>query len=82
MVKFTGKDEDIDTLIDLRAVFQQTFDQLAYEQMPSLLCPKKGKLVLNDALGCGLNIHGNLQQQGRSTIFTNEARQSFGARAT
>ena len=48
VVKFTGKDEDIDTLIDLRAVFQQTFDQLAYEQMPSLLCPKKGKLGLQD----------------------------------
>lgn len=48
VVTFTAKDEDIDGLIDLRAVFQQTFDQLAYEDMPSLLCPAKGKLGLQD----------------------------------
>jgi phenol 2-monooxygenase len=48
VLQFTGKDEDIDGLIDLRAVFQQTFDQLAYEQMPSLLRPTKGKLGLQD----------------------------------
>lgn len=48
VVKFTGKDEDIDGLIDLRAVFQQTFDQLAYEEMPALLCPTKGRLGLQD----------------------------------
>ena len=35
-------------MIDLRAVFQQTFDQLAYENMPSLLKPKTGKLGLQD----------------------------------
>jgi phenol 2-monooxygenase len=48
VVKFTRETEDIDGLIDLRAVFQQTFDQLAYENMPSLLIPKKGKLGLQD----------------------------------
>ena len=48
VVKFTRKDEDIDGLIDLRAVFQQTFDQLAYENMPPLLKPNKGKLGLQD----------------------------------
>ena len=48
VVKHTAKDEDIDALIDLRAVFQQTFDQLAYEDMPSLLKPKTGKLGLQD----------------------------------
>ncbi|WP_296057304.1 FAD-dependent monooxygenase [uncultured Amphritea sp.] len=48
VVKFTGKDEDIDGLIDLRAVFQQTFDGLAYEDMPALLCPTKGRLGLQD----------------------------------
>ena len=35
-------------MIDFRAVFQQTFDQLAYEQMPSLLKPRTGKLGLQD----------------------------------
>jgi phenol 2-monooxygenase len=40
--------EDVDAVIDFRAVFQQTFDQLAYEQMPSLLRPKTGKLGLQD----------------------------------
>ena len=38
----------MDAVIDLRAVFQQTFDQLAYEHMPSLLKPKTGKLGLQD----------------------------------
>jgi phenol 2-monooxygenase len=35
-------------VIDFRAVFQQTFDQLAYENMPALLKPKTGKLGLQD----------------------------------
>ncbi|UTW03097.1 FAD-dependent monooxygenase [Amphritea atlantica] len=48
VMKFTGRDEDIDGLIDLRAVFQQTFDALAYEDMPALLCPTKGRLGLQD----------------------------------
>ena len=48
VVKHTRKGEDIDAVIDLRAVFQQTFDQLAYENMPNLLKPKTGKLGLQD----------------------------------
>jgi phenol 2-monooxygenase len=48
VVRHTRKGEDIDAIIDVRAVFQQTFDQLAYEHMPSLLKPKTGKLGLQD----------------------------------
>lgn len=48
VVKHTRKGEDIDAVIDFRAVFQQTFEQLAYEDMPSLLKPKTGKLGLQD----------------------------------
>jgi phenol 2-monooxygenase len=48
VVKHTRKDEDIDAVIDFRAVFQQTFEQLAYENMPSLLKPKTGRLGLQD----------------------------------
>jgi phenol 2-monooxygenase len=48
VVRHTRPGEDIDAVIDFRAVFQQTFDQLAYEHMPSLLCPKTGKLGLQD----------------------------------
>lgn len=48
VVKHTRKNEDIDSVIDVRAVFQQTFEQLAYENMPSLLKPKTGKLGLQD----------------------------------
>lgn len=48
VVKYTRAGEDIDAVIDLRAVFQQTFDQLAYEEMPALLKPTKGKLGLQD----------------------------------
>jgi phenol 2-monooxygenase len=48
IVKHTRKGEDIDAVIDFRAIFQQTFEQLAYEKMPSLLRPKTGKLGLQD----------------------------------
>jgi phenol 2-monooxygenase len=48
VVKHTRKGENIDAVIDVRAVFQQTFDQLAYEHMPSLLKPRTGKLGLQD----------------------------------
>lgn len=48
VVRHTRKGEDIDAVIDFRAVFQQTFDQLAYEHMPSLLRPKTGRLGLQD----------------------------------
>ena len=48
VVRYTRPGEDIDAIIDLRAVFQQTFDQLAYEDMPSLLKPRKGKYGLQD----------------------------------
>ncbi|MEQ1658407.1 MAG: FAD-dependent monooxygenase [Hylemonella sp.] len=48
VVKHTRKGEDIDAVIDVRAVFQQTFDQLAYDKMPSLLKPRTGKLRLQD----------------------------------
>ena len=35
-------------MIDLRGVFQTTFDQLDYSDMPSLLKPHKGRLGLQD----------------------------------
>jgi phenol 2-monooxygenase len=35
-------------VIDVRFVFQQTFDQLAYENMFSLLKPKTGSMGLQD----------------------------------
>ncbi|WP_425258689.1 FAD-dependent monooxygenase [Rubrivivax sp. RP6-9] len=46
--RHTRPGEDIDAVIDVRAVFQQTFDQLAGEHMPSLLKPKTGRLGLQD----------------------------------
>ena len=48
VVKHTRPGEDIDAVIDVRAVFQQTFDQLAYEDMPEFFKPKTGKLGLQD----------------------------------
>ena len=48
VVKHTRAGEDIDAVIDLRAVFQQTFDELAYGDFPTLLKPAKGKLGLQD----------------------------------
>ncbi len=48
VLRHTRQHEDIDAVIDFRAVFQQTFDQLAYEKMPSLLKPMTGSLGLQD----------------------------------
>ncbi len=48
VVRHTRPGEDIDAVIDVRVIFQQTFDQLAYEKMPDLLRPKTGNLGLQD----------------------------------
>jgi phenol 2-monooxygenase len=46
--KYTRQDEDIDSVIDVRAVFQQAHRELAIEAMPALLLPKKGRYGLRD----------------------------------
>ncbi|MFZ7094356.1 FAD-binding monooxygenase [Primorskyibacter sp. 2E233] len=44
----TRPDEDIDGLIDVRAVFQPDFTGLDFERMPALLRPAKGRYGLRD----------------------------------
>lgn len=44
----TPDNADIDSVIDVRAVFQQHFRDVRLEAMPSLLLPKKGKYGLTD----------------------------------
>jgi phenol 2-monooxygenase len=44
----TGTKQDIDAVIDLRAVFQQAHRDLKLETMPELLLPAKGRLGLRD----------------------------------
>ncbi|AEQ52091.1 FAD-binding monooxygenase [Pelagibacterium halotolerans] len=44
----TPAGEDIDAIIDVRAVFQQDHRKLALEAMPEFLLPRKGKLGLID----------------------------------
>lgn len=46
--KFTPEGADVDSVIDLRAVFQQGHRELAVEEMPSLLLPQKGGHGLRD----------------------------------
>jgi phenol 2-monooxygenase len=46
--KYTRQGEDIDSVIDVRAVFQQAHRELAIEVMPALLLPKKGRYGLHD----------------------------------
>jgi phenol 2-monooxygenase len=46
--RFTRPGEDIDALIDFRAIFQQDFRSLNYEDMPGLLRPAKGRHGLRD----------------------------------
>jgi phenol 2-monooxygenase len=46
--KYTADDEDIDSVIDFRAIFQQGHHELAIETMPSFLLPRKGRYGLCD----------------------------------
>jgi phenol 2-monooxygenase len=46
--KFTRQDEDVDAVIDVRAVFQQPHRELRIEAMPALLLPRKGRYGLHD----------------------------------
>ncbi len=46
--QYTAAGEDIDAVIDVRAVFQQDHRALAIEAMPSLLLPRKGRYGLRD----------------------------------
>ena len=46
--KFTPAGADIDSVFDLRAVFQQKHRDLAIETMPALLLPQKGRFALRD----------------------------------
>jgi phenol 2-monooxygenase (NADPH) len=46
--RYTPAGEDIDSVIDVRAVFQQGHRELGLEGMPSLLLPRKGRYGLRD----------------------------------
>ena len=46
--RFTPAGADPDSVIDVRAIFQQGHRDLAVDQMPSVLLPKKGKFGLVD----------------------------------
>jgi phenol 2-monooxygenase (NADPH) len=46
--RFTPPDVDIDAVIDLRAIFQQSHRDLDLAAMPSMLLPSKGRYGLHD----------------------------------
>ncbi|MBR0813176.1 FAD-binding monooxygenase [Bradyrhizobium diazoefficiens] len=46
--RYTPSGADIDSVIDLRAIFQQGHRELAIEAMPPLLLPRKGRYGLRD----------------------------------
>ena len=46
--KYTPSTGDIDSVIDVRAVFQQSHHDLAIEAMPAFLLPRKGRYGLRD----------------------------------
>jgi phenol 2-monooxygenase len=60
VTKYALPDEDIDAVIDVRAVFQQHHHDLAIEAMPSLLLPRKGRYGLYDyeKIFCADRRHG------------------------
>jgi phenol 2-monooxygenase len=45
---YTPPGKDVDSVIDMRAIFQQPHRELEIEKMPSLLLPAKGRLGLRD----------------------------------
>src|SRR4029453_7730400 len=46
--RFTAKGAEIDSVIDVRAVFQQGHRDLKVEELPSILLPRKGRFGLID----------------------------------
>jgi len=48
ILRYTPRSSDIDSVIDLRAVFQQDHRELAIEEMPRMLLPSKGRYGLLD----------------------------------
>ncbi|MEX0623627.1 MAG: FAD-binding monooxygenase, partial [Saccharospirillum sp.] len=46
--RFTPNGQDIDSVFDLRTVFQQPHRELSLDSMPALLLPRKGRYGLND----------------------------------
>lgn len=46
--RYRQEGEDIDGLIDLRAIFQQDFNSLNFADMPAILRPAKGRYGLRD----------------------------------
>ncbi len=48
VTKFTPKGADVDSIIDVRAIFQQAYRDLSIGEMPSLLLPAKGRYGLRD----------------------------------
>jgi phenol 2-monooxygenase (NADPH) len=46
--KYTPAGEDIDSVIDVRGVFQQSHHELAVDSMPPFLLPRKGRYGLRD----------------------------------
>ena len=48
VLKYTPPGEDIDAVIDLRAIFQQSHHDIAVEALPALLLPCKGRYGLRD----------------------------------
>ena len=48
IVKFTKTDEDIDSIFDVRVIFQQPYRKINLEKINPFLLPQKGKLGLRD----------------------------------
>ena len=46
--KYTRQGDDIDSIIDVRAVFQQAHRELAIGALPALILPEKGRYGLYD----------------------------------
>ena len=48
ILQYTRPGDDIDAVFDVRGIFQQAHEQLAFEDLPALLLPQKGRHGLRD----------------------------------
>jgi phenol 2-monooxygenase len=68
VTRYTPANANIDSVIDIRAIFQQDHRDLKVEELPSLLLPRKGRFGLIDYEKAYTPDLKNGRQSSQSTI--------------
>ena len=67
--RYTPAGADLDAILDVRAVFQQSHHQLAITAMPELLFPRKGRYGLRDYEKAFCALEGPNQHEAEQSIY-------------